>query len=388
MTDIKQSEHNQKKADAGPSSAGETSRHHLKRLWKIIKRHSGLDDLSDHPVEIKHPVKPKPREKKSLLILLLQLTPWILAVLFAFSFYWDFDGYSISIIGTVYPLNGILRIVTISGLIGFLTNWIAITMLFRPSGKRPILGHGLIPAHKERIAFRLANAVSEDLINPEIIKQKIHESNVISRYREKSVSWLKTLIDDPSFRNDIKQWVIEYSEDVIADADLRANLARHVIEEVDEALVNRSLEKAAIRAYTFLRGREMQDIIEDAIAEIPSSVEKGFDKLDLFLDELPDKLDQQGDAIEELITSLLYRLINQLDVHALVEDNLKTYDEARLEAMIRGATNEQLRYIQYLGAVIGTVGGLVIWQPVISLSAICILLALIFALDYTIELLT
>lgn len=382
MNDMQPSE--QKNTEPVHPSAGETSRRHIKRLWEIIKHHSGLDELTDRPSEKRVHVRPKRREKKPFILFLLQLVPLILTALFAFSFFWDFNGYSITIFGTVYPLTGILRIVTISGLIGFLTNWIAITMLFRPSHKRPILGHGLIPAHKDRIAFRLANAVSEDLINPEIIKQKIHESKVISRYREKSVTWLKTLIDDPSFRNDIKQWVIEYSEDVIADADLRANLARHVIQEVDEALVNRSLEKAAIRAYTFLRGKEMQDIIEDAIAEIPSSVEKGFDKLDLFLDELPAKLDQQGDAIEELITNLLYRLINQLDVHALVEDNLKTYDEARLETMIRGATNEQLRYIQYLGAVIGTVGGLVIWQPVISLSAICILLALIFALDYAI----
>jgi len=374
----------QKNTGSDYTSAGDTSKKHLKRLWRIISHHSGFDDLSHQSPEKREPKKPRKTAKKPFLFFLLQVVPWVLTVLFAVSFFWDFDGYSISLFGTLYPLSGILRIVTISGLIGFLTNWIAITMLFRPSGKRPILGHGLIPAHKERIAYRLAHAVSEDLINPEIIKHNIHESQVISRYREKSVTWLKSIIDDPVFRNDIKKWVIEYSEAMIADAELRATLAQQVIREVDEALVNRSLEKAALKAYTFLRGKEMQDIIEDAIAGIPSSVEKGFDKLDHFLDELPDKLDRRGDILEEFVTTLLYRLVNQLDVHALVEDNLKTYDEARLEAMIRGATNEQLRYIQYLGAVLGTIGGLVIWQPVISLSAICILLALVFTLDYLI----
>ena len=81
-----------------------------------------------------------------------------------------------------------LKVLTISGLIGFMTNWVAIKMLFRPTYKRPILGQGLIPAQKDRIAYRLARAVSEDLINPEMIKKKIQESQAISRYREKAIT--------------------------------------------------------------------------------------------------------------------------------------------------------------------------------------------------------
>lgn len=376
--------HEEKAAENDYSAAKETSKKYFQRFWKIISHYSGFNELDGKHSKKERDRKPSPALKRTGLLFILQIVPWLLAACFVFSFYWDFDNRSVFLFGTYYPLDGILRIITVSGLIGFLTNWTAITMLFRPSRKHPLLGHGLIPAHKERIAYRLAYAVSEDLINPEIIKQKIHESQAISRYREKSIDWLKSIIDDPGFRDDLKIWVVEYSEEMIADPELRANLAKHVIEEIDEELVNRSLEKAALKAYSFLRGKEMQEIIEDAIAEIPASVEKGLNKLDAFLNDLPGKLDQQADAIEEVVTTLLYRLINQLDVQALVEDNLKSYDEARLEAMIRGATNEQLRYIQYLGAVLGTIGGFVIWQPVISLSAIAILFTTVFAADFLI----
>jgi uncharacterized membrane protein len=60
---------------------------------------------------------------------------------------------------------------------------------------------------------------------------------------------------------------------------------------------------------------------------------------------------------------------------------LKEYDESKIEALIRTSTNEELRYIQQLGAVIGTIGGLVIWNPVFSMISIAILLLSLYLLD-------
>src|SRR5699024_2855244 len=129
------------------------------------------------------------------------------------SFFLDFSDFSATVFGINLQFEGLLRILSVSGLIGFFTNWIAITMLFKPARKRPILGHGLIPAQKDRIAYRLAQAVAEDLINPEIIKQKISDSNIISRYRERSTRYIKNIIDDPAFRDDLKQWVVGYIDE-------------------------------------------------------------------------------------------------------------------------------------------------------------------------------
>ncbi len=158
------------------------TREHGRYLWKIISRYTDVGSLSKTPQKSK--TEPaKERQYSSTLISILSSVPYLLLGLFIFSFFWDFNAFEAELFGKSLIFEGLLRIISVSGLIGFLTNWLAITMLFKPAQKRPILGHGLIPAQKNRIAFRLAQAVSQDLINPEIIKKKINESNIIGRYR-------------------------------------------------------------------------------------------------------------------------------------------------------------------------------------------------------------
>jgi uncharacterized membrane protein YheB (UPF0754 family) len=254
-------------------------------------------------------------------------------------------------------------------------------MLFKPAEKRPILGHGLIPAQKDRIAYRLSQTVSEDLINPEIIKQKISESNVIGRYREQSTKYIKSIIDDPDFRDEIKQWVVIYLNEMIADPEIRAALAERILVQIEEALHNKSFEKVALKAYSYIKGQEMQQIIEEALVQIPKTVESGLDKIDDLLDQLPKKINENSDAIENVVTTLLYKLINQLNVQQLVEENLRSYDEQHISNIIRTATNEQLRYIQYLGAVLGFIGGFVIWEPLLSVIVLISLSGILLMLD-------
>jgi uncharacterized membrane protein YheB (UPF0754 family) len=354
------------------------SKEHFKNLWKLLVRHSKWDTLKDEK-SVRMPERPFLIKRRSRLLLLLKFIPWILLISFFFSFYWDFTGLEITLLGNIYPAEGLLRIISVSGLIGFLTNWLAITMLFRPAKKRPLLGHGLIPAQKDRIAFRLATAVSKDLINPEIIKKKIQDSGVISKYRELASDYIKAVIDNPEFRSDLKQWVVDYVQAMIGDPEVRTSIAEKLIAELDESLEERSLEKVALKTYTFLKGKEMQDIVEESLVRLPATVEKGLIRFDEFLDRLPEHIENESDKIETLLTQILYRLVNQLDVFSLVEENLKNFDEGRLEQLIKGATNEQLTYIQYLGGILGTIGGLVIWQPLLSLAVLtCLFLIVLF----------
>lgn len=365
--------------DSALQAAKEHTREYAKNLWSIINRYrqppptepSGDEESEISAFEHQH----------SGLLRILAFIPYILVALFACSFFWDFDGMTYTIFGYSFNFQGLLRILSVSGLIGFLTNWIAITMLFKPAQKRPILGHGLIPAQKDRIAFRLAQAVSDDLINPEIIKQKIHESDIISRYRKQSTAYIKQIIDNPSFRADLKVWVVHYVDDMIANPEIRAALAQKILVQIEKSMEETPLERAALKAYSFIKGQKMQQIVEEALQRIPESVETGLDRFDDFLDDLPEKLESNSDRIEELVTTLLYKLVNQLDVQSLVEDNLRQYDEQRISEIILKATNEQLRYIQYLGGILGVIGGLVIWEPVVSTIILAGLAILIFLLD-------
>ncbi len=368
------------KSDSPLDTAKKKTHEHARSLWQIVNRYTRIEDLTK--TTVKSQSQPERKQLYSnTFISLLSIIPYLLVLLFGISFFWDFDGLSATFWGRPLQFEGLLKILSVSGLIGFLTNWLAITMLFKPAEKRPIFGHGLIPAQKNRIAYRLAQAVSEDLINPDIIKKKITESNIIGRYRELSTRYIKNIIDDPEFRTDIKQWVVQYIDEMIADPEIRAALAKRILTQIEEALHNKSFEKIALKTYTFVKGREMQAIIEEALVQIPTSVESGLDKLDDLLDQLPRKIDENSDAIEDIVTTLLYKLINQLNVHTLVEENLRSYDEQHISNIIRSATNEQLRYIQYLGAILGFIGGFVIWEPLLSVMVLVSLSATLLLLD-------
>ena len=368
-------------SDIIDSRPRETTREYGKRLWVLLARYGKRSDVFKSKDKVDR-VRPdlKPMTKPWVLIA-LQLFPGLLIITFVLSFFWDFNGVVLSISSLNIQMDGILRIISVSGLIGFGTNWLAITMLFRPEHKRPLLGHGLIPSQKKVIAFRLAQAVSTDLINPELIQKKISESRLIPVFRDKSIDYLRGITDNQDFRDELKSLTVSYMHDLVADPEIRSSLAANILTTLEKGIASKKLEKLALQTYLMVRGSDAQEIIEKAIASMPDNIEKLLDKVDQILDAIPEKLEERADWIEKTMTQLLYSLVNQLDVHTLIEENVNRFEEKRLEKMIKGATNEQLRYIQYLGAVLGTIGGLVIWSPLLSLSILVTLTLIILGID-------
>ena len=359
----------------------ENTKKYAYQLWSLIA-HQFEQEISNNERVLSQDATQNVYPKKKWLINLLFFFPFLLLAGFLISFWWDFTGISLSIFGSIIDLEGLLKILSIGGLIGFMTNWVAIKMLFRPTFKRPILGQGLIPAQKDRIAYRLAAAVSNDLINPEIIKQKIQDSKSISKYREQATEYIKQVLDDSEFRSELKILLVSYVDEMIAEPEIRSSIAKAIIDQMNQSIDEHSFERVAIKAYSFIKGQEMLDLVENALTKLPGGLEKGLIKMDEFLDTLPETIENNSDTIEEVVTNVIYRLINQLDVHALVEDNLQQYDERRIELLIKNASNEQLRYIQYLGAVLGTLGGFIIWKPIPSISLLVLIIGLIVILDF------
>lgn len=336
----------------------------LSRLSKLIK--SAIESDTKEAAATK-PYIAAPDHAKLKVLLYLKPIPWILIVLFLFSFFWDFDNLALPLMGWEFSLQGILKIISVSGLIGFLTNWIAITMLFRPLKKRPLLGQGLIPAQKERIAYRLSLSVSEDLINPEIIKKKIEESDAVQKYRRKAAIDLRHIFNKTEFRDEVKEWVIDYVSSFLENESIKKQISYEIADEIHQRLEHKPIERTAVKTYTLLRGKELHELIESTLEEIPFSVQRKIGFVDEILDELPTLISDNSEQLDDAITAILFNLVNQFDVQKIVEENLTRYDEVKLEKMIQNATNEQLQTIQYLGALLGTIGGFVIWQPVLSL---------------------
>lgn len=322
-----------------------------------------------------------PPQKQVVILKYLKPIPWVLTGGFILSFFWDFNGLNAQLFGLTLHFEGLLKICTISGLIGFLTNWIAITMLFRPLKKRPILGQGLIPAHKERIAYRLSKAVSEDLINADIIKKKISDSDAVRKYREQTFRQLSEQTQNPEFREEFKYWISSYLKSSFSDPRFKKVLAEQITDEVEQGLDNKIIEKTALKTYSILKDKPLQHIVEEALAGLPESVDRNIDYVEVLLDELPSTIENSSEDIDDFLNRIIHRLVNKLNVQHLVEENLKNYDEQKLERMIRNATNEQLRTIQYLGAVLGTIGGFVIWEPILSLTVLGLFFSSVYFVD-------
>jgi uncharacterized membrane protein YheB (UPF0754 family) len=71
----------------------------------------------------------------------------------------------------------------ISAFIGWLTNWVAIKMLFHPREPKRILGftfQGIFPKRQAAFAEKLGNLVSTELINFEDIKAKLTQPKVLA----------------------------------------------------------------------------------------------------------------------------------------------------------------------------------------------------------------
>jgi len=319
--------------------------------------------------------------KKILLTQGLRWYPFLVLVVFVVSYFWDFTTQEIIILNTSYSLEHILRMLSVSGLIGYATNWLAITMLFKPVHKRPILGQGLIPRQKNRIADRLAKTISSELLHPELISEYVHRSAFIQYYRELWVLRSKNILSDKSFRSEVQQSILELVIRILNKDEFRMSIASTIESEVNRKVENRTLDRIALKTYTIIKGANVQEIVNEALMDLPVELERQIEQLDGLFDKLPALIDEHVEAIETQITHWIHELINRLDIYQFIAQHLKEYDESKIEALIRTSTNEELRYIQQLGAVIGTIGGLVIWNPVFSMISIAILLLSLYLLD-------
>jgi len=297
------------------------------------------------------------------LLPILRVIPWILTALFGLSFVWDFPDLTLTLLGKSLALDGLLRILAVSGLIGFATNWLAITMLFNPRRKHPVFGQGLIPAQRERVIFRLAKAVSEELINEEIIKQKIEENQIIPRYREMAMSITRGVIEDPEFRGELKTLTSDYVERVLSSAQVQDRLVSITIEKI-EAYAGQGLGGMALKTYRFLKEEDFVHRIEKAIQELPESLDTVLDEMDNLLDRVPELIEARSDEIEAWATRIVLGFVENLDVYTMIMSNMVRYDDQQLENLLKKTSNEQLNYIKYLGGVLGFFGGLIIWQPI------------------------
>jgi uncharacterized membrane protein YheB (UPF0754 family) len=297
----------------------------------------------------------------------LKWIPVLLALVFLVSFQIDHDG--------------LARMLSVSGLIGYGTNWLAITMLFRPRRKRPLLGWGLIPANKERIAMSLAGAVSRNLVNPDLIRKRLVDSRILSNYLDRLADQTTGILRSGAFRSDLDRLIMNEIREWVGSEQIRTQAAEALADALEQATSASRLEHIAFKTYRKMRGDTFRTMIDHAMRSIPDQVEPHLVHLHRWLDSIPEETRRHADDIETHILDSLHRVLSDMDLSALIRDTVRAYDESRLELLIQEATSEQLKTIQYLGAILGTFGGFLIWKPLVALPAFVALAGMVWILD-------
>ncbi|MFW6348130.1 MAG: DUF445 domain-containing protein [Cyclonatronaceae bacterium] len=312
---------------------------------------------------------------------LLMLLPWVLGAGFGASFFWDFEGIMLHAGGYPLSLEGLIRVISISGLIGFSTNWIAIQMLFYPRRKRPLLRQGLIPAQKDKIARRLSAAVERELINPELIKQEFIDTGLLHGYINRLIEEARELFDDASFQHDVNAFTGGYIRRTLENPQVQQRLATQAEEIINENMSRSAVDRSALRLYLLFKGKTLREVLEEALRTLPENMQEINIPFQELGGRLPLRLRKDRARVEQLFISILGRVVDTIDIRKIAEDSLHRYDEEKLERVIRGATDTHLNYIKYLGGLIGMVGGLVIWNPLLSLLFLLVAGLLVWIVD-------
>ena len=360
------------------------------------------------PVE-KQPLPPV--DSRAGILKFLRFIPWILGGLFAFSFFWDFNGLVIQILGRellilsdgeianrlslswltlsesfsgTQELNNLIRTTAASGLIGFLTNWIAVAMLFLPRDRRPVFGQGLIPGQRDRIVFRLAESIDAELINPEIISNSIKESDVINKFIEESQGFIKELIDDENFRGELRLVVKKYLTEILSADEFREKIADIIIKAAEGRNAERFGGQVRIWLVRQTEGH-LRAKVDEVLLEASGRLDELFVHLDPLIDAIPKQIEDYSGTIEEWAEKVVQDLVKMIDVTDLLMKRMQEFDDRRLETLIQKSSNDQMNYIKYLGGILGFFGGFVIFNPWIALTGLISTLLALVGIDVTIH---
>jgi hypothetical protein len=294
--------------------------------------------------------------------LALKLFMPVCTTVFLLTFLWDW--------------HGIVRACAVGGIIGFGTNWIAIKMLFWPREMRPVFGHGLIPSQRDMLVDKVATEVLENLINEELILRKIEETRIIQRFSGALIDKLRSVTREQEFKDDLRDMVLTYVGELAKRPEFRARLSQRAEASLEEFAGQRFAGWMVRRLRELWRG-PLVDVINRELERLDRTLAEGMGHLDDIVERLPLVLEERHEQIDRVLTAMLVGLVREVDVRAIVYEQLDKVTVEQLETGFREFSDDKLAYITLLGGVFGVIGGTVIVFPIgATIVLLCIAAAL------------
>jgi Uncharacterized protein conserved in bacteria len=284
----------------------------------------------------------------------------------------------------------------LGGIIGLITNGIAIRMLFRPIEAIKVFGltlpftPGLIPKEKPRIAKSLGDVVANNLLNENVIKNGLLSKEVDDKIanavngliakKSTSEETLRELFY--SFSGDqrgeqiiteVSTKIVDFSYERMVKMELGPLLSEIAVTEIVSNLQG-SMFAMLINGNLISSAKvKMSEIIERMVVEkgegiLGNIIEKEGNNLlgkrlcDLYNeyeDRIPEFVTWIISSYHQLIEKNIGSLINALNLSKLVEDQINGYDVLTFEKIILEIMHKELSAIVWLGGLLGCIMGLV-----------------------------
>ncbi|MBR5087148.1 MAG: DUF445 family protein [Muribaculaceae bacterium] len=298
-------------------------------------------------------------------------------------------------------MNAILEYISgpaLGAVIGYITNDIAIRMLFRPRTAKYIFGMhvpftpGIIPKEKDRIAGAIGNSISENLMNKEVLEKTLLSDEMLEKIRAAIDEFFYTqLHNDETLEQFASHYLTEQEIGTMREstcdeiaklisAKLRDHAigktiahaaTQHVIDKTRNSMAGKIHAERLIEAVSSPIETKLAQHINEVLQEQAPSMSARIvyteaDKLtSMPMCELFKGHEQQLEQAREgimsvyrtLISDHLPRILESINISKIVESRIQEMDMEEAEQIIISVMKKELRAIVWLGAFLGCIMG-------------------------------
>ena len=284
----------------------------------------------------------------------------------------------------------------IGAIIGYVTNWIAVKMLFRPRkevrvfGKRLPFTPGVIPRGQARLAKAVGNVVETQLLTPEYMGEKLLSEESEKEFKSHIQAWVEEQKQSEDTLHSAAVKIVEEEkvDDFAAsvEEDLTDFLSEKVIAmEPGKLIVDKVVQEAQSKLADSMFGMmlggsfiekiagQIQEGIDAYIAEnargyIEKEIVAASEELQAKpIPEVTGFFEEKGIYDPEFLWGLYKRIIEEklpallssLKLSAVVEERINAMKVEEVEELVLSIMSKELGAIVNLGAVIGLILGLV-----------------------------
>ncbi|MDU1307349.1 MAG: DUF445 family protein [Clostridium perfringens] len=245
----------------------------------------------------------------------------------------------------------------IGAVIGYITNWLAIKMLFRPREAKYIFGMklpftpGLIPKEKSRIANKVGETVGTHLLNSDSLSKALKDDKIKAKFNEVAKEKINQIINrNSTLENSLKNTL---GENYYAlNGNMIDNIAKTILESIQEEefknkvkfyivdSIKERLNKEPEKIIDFINSNKFREVIINTLEE-----EKTRDIIGKALLKEVKTLGKEDLTIEEVIPENIKPYIeeyvkSQKDTLVDIIKNLLRDDE--VSHKIKSAINDNI----------------------------------------------